>query len=192
MLTHTSFQLVSTNASGIALPLPVELGPLPLYLDDDGFYSVLGAPLSHVISEDQASGSPNVTLAYNPAKMPATPAPRRDKVFCQSSKCAGNRFAPPLPQYLYSSHRLTWRSGPHTCSRRSYTCNAPACARSTPFKTKHALNRHYMAIHLATRFDCPVPGCGNVGQEGIKRYDNLIAHMRNKHGASPAGGSSGE
>jgi len=34
----SSFQLVSTNASGIPLPLPAELGPLPLYPNGDSFY----------------------------------------------------------------------------------------------------------------------------------------------------------
>ena len=41
------FNLVCADAAGIAQPLPAELGPLPLYLDEDGFYSVLGPPLSH-------------------------------------------------------------------------------------------------------------------------------------------------
>ena len=41
------------------------------------------------------------------------------------------------------------------------------------------------------RFDCPVPGCENIGKKGIKRYDNLVAHMRNKHGVSQTGGSCG-
>jgi len=88
--TPVLFQLVSTNASENSLPLPVELGPLPLYLDEDGFYSVLGAPLSHVISEDQAG---RYALAHNPVNIPVTRTLPRDRVFCQSSKCGGNRFA---------------------------------------------------------------------------------------------------
>ena len=90
----------------------------------------------------------------------------------------------PFPLYLYAYllHLLTKRRGPHTCSRHSYTCNAPDCARPTPFGTKQALNRHYEVIHLAERIDCPVPGCKNVGENGIKRYDNLVAHVRNIHG----------
>ena len=87
----------------------------------------------------------------------------------------------------HPSHRLTWRRGPHTCSHRSYICWAPDCLRSTPFGTKQALNRHYEVIYLAERMDCPVAGCENVGEKGIKRYDNLVAHMKNKHGVSPAG-----
>ena len=78
------------------------------------------------------------------------------------------------------------------CFRRSYTCHAPDCTRPTPFKTRQALNRHYEVIHFAERFDCLVPGCKNVGEKGIKRYDNLVAHMRNKHGASPAAGLAAE
>ena len=88
----------------------------------------------------------------------------------------------PLPTYFYPWCWLTWGSGPHTCSRRSYTCNAPDCVLRTPFKTKQALNRHYEVIHLAVRINCPVLGCENIGEKGIKRYDNLVAHVRNTHG----------
>ncbi|KAG0640959.1 hypothetical protein HOY80DRAFT_1021617 [Tuber brumale] len=34
--------------------------------------------------------------------------------------------------------------------------------------------------------------CGNIGDKGIKRHDNLVAHIKNKHGALPAGGSQGD
>ena len=174
-----------TDATGIGQPLPTELGPLPLYQDDGGFYSVLGPPLGHPAQEDQATGSTNHALAYSPIDIPVTLTPPWEKVLCGSSKCSGNRFEPSPPaQYLYLSYRLIRSSGPHTCSRRSYTCKVPNCPRPAPFKTKQALNRHYEAIHLAQRFDCPVPGCENVGEKGIKRYDNLVAHMRNKHGYS--------
>jgi len=92
-----------------------------------------------------------------------------------------------LPLYSRPWHPLTWRSGPHTCSRRSFTCNVPECIRETPFATRQALNRHHESVHLAQRFNCPMPGCENVGEKGIKRYDNLVAHMKNQHGVSPAG-----
>ncbi|KAG0640957.1 hypothetical protein HOY80DRAFT_1115399 [Tuber brumale] len=156
----------------------LNLGPLPLYQDDDGFYSVLGPPLSHTTpGEDQANEPANAnvgnTLAYDRINISATLAPHRGRVFCGSSRCSGN-------------------SGPHTCSRRSFTCNAPGCPRPDPFNTKQALNRHYEVIHLGERLDCPVPGCENVGEKGIKRLDNLIAHLKNKHGALPAEGSHGD
>ena len=182
------FQLVSTNAAGVAHPLPAELGPLPLYRLDDGSYSVLGLPLNYLTLEAQANGSRDNALAYNPVNVSAALTLPRDKVFCGSFKCSGNRFAHPST-VLCSLRRLTWRRGPHSCSPRAYTCNAPACTRLTPFKTKQALNRHYEAIHLAQRIDCPVPGCENIGERGIKRYDNLVAHMKNRHGVSAAGGS---
>lgn len=178
--------ITKVNATGIGHPLPAELGPLPLYQDHDGFYSVLGPPLGHPAQEDQATGSSNQILAYSPIDIPLILTPPRDKVFCGSPKCSGNRFATPFSvlKSIYPSATLTQRSGPHTCSRRSYTCNAHNCTRPTPFKTKQAFNRHYEVIHLAQRFDCPVPGCVNVGENGVKRYDNLVAHMRNKHGYS--------
>ncbi|PUU80823.1 hypothetical protein B9Z19DRAFT_686479 [Tuber borchii] len=162
--------LVRAEVDLIAHSLPAELGPLPLHLDGDGFYSVLGPPLSHTIHEDQVNESTGGSLAYSHINTSAPLMPPRSKVFCGSLKCSGN-------------------SGPHTCSRRSYTCNAPSCTRPTPFRTKQALNRHYEAIHLAVRFNCPVPGCGNNNQNGIKRYDNLITHVRNKHSVSLVGGS---
>ena len=175
------FDLVSTNAAGIAHPLPAELGPLPLFQDEDGFYSVLGPSPCHTPREDHVDRPTNHTLANNPINIPGTITPPKDKVFCGSSRCSGNRFAPSTPLYAYPSHKLTLRSGPHTCSRSSYTCNVPNCDQPRPFKTRQALNRHYEAVHLAERFDCPVPQCENVGEKGIKRYDNLVAHMRNKH-----------
>ena len=190
---NSAFQLVSCDALGVAQPLPAELGPLPLYPLGNGYYSVLGPPLSYTIPEDYANESPNDALAYNNTGIDLTPTltPPKDKVFCRSSKCSVNRFVS-LLLYVYPSHQLTSLSGPHTCSPRSYTCKTPGCTRPTPFKTKQALNRHHEVIHLAERINCPFLGCENVGEKGIKRYDNLVVHMRNKHGVSPAGEASGE
>jgi len=187
------FKLISRDTLGVAQPLPTELGPLPLCPLGNGYYSVLGPSLGQAILEDHANGSPNDTLTYNNTGIDLAPTltPSRDKVFCGSSKCSGNRFAP-LPLYVYLSRQLTKRSGPHTCSPRSYTCTAPGCTRPTPFKTKQALNRHHEVIHLVERVDCLFPGCENVGEKGSKRYDNLVVHMRNKHGTSPAGGATRE
>ncbi|KAG0640953.1 hypothetical protein HOY80DRAFT_1135608 [Tuber brumale] len=170
-------QLVLVDAAGVACPLPAELGSLPLYQDDDGFFSVLGPPLSHTTpggdeANEPASISAGNTLAYDRINISATLAPHTGRVFCGSSRCSGN-------------------SGPHICSRRSFTCNAAGCPWLDPFKTKQALNRHYEAIHLGERLDCPVLGCDNVGEKGIKRLDNLVAHLKNQHGALPAGGSNG-
>ena len=178
----TVFHLVSTNAAWSAHPLPAELGPLPLFQDEDGFSSVLGPQLSHTPRNDHADRPTNHTLAYSPINFPGTLMHPRDTVFCGSSRCSGNRFAPSTPFYAYSSHKPTLRSGPHTCSRRSYTCNVPNCDWPTQFNTRQALNRHYEVVHLAERFNCPVPEGENVGEKGIKRYYNLVAHMRNKHG----------
>lgn len=90
---HTPYLLVATDATGIAQPLPAELGPLPLYQDDGGFYSVLGPSLSHATPQDQGYGSADGTLAYNCINSLATVSPHRNPVFCGSSKCPGNRFA---------------------------------------------------------------------------------------------------
>ncbi|KAG0640960.1 hypothetical protein HOY80DRAFT_1135610 [Tuber brumale] len=165
--------LVSTDDTGLGGPLPAALGSLPLYPLGGGFYTVLSPSLSHTTpGEDQANRSTHDTISHDTCNTSATLRPPRDKVFCGSSQCSGN-------------------SGPETCSHHSYTCNAPDCSRRDPFSTKQALSRHYEAIHLAERFDCPVPGCENVGEKGIKRLDNLVPHMKNKHGVSPASGSCG-
>ncbi|KAG0640955.1 hypothetical protein HOY80DRAFT_999730 [Tuber brumale] len=152
-------QLVSVDAAGVACPLPAELGPLPLYQDDDDFYSVLGPPLSHTTpggdeANEPASTNIGNTLAYQRINISAALTPHRGVVFCGSSRCSGNRF--------------------------------------DPFKTKQALNRHYEVIHLGERLDCPVLGCNNVGEKGIKRLDNLVAHLKNQHGALLAEGSNGD
>ncbi|KAG0640961.1 hypothetical protein HOY80DRAFT_1040482 [Tuber brumale] len=169
-LPSASLHLVLVDETGIAQPLPAELGPLPLYRHEDGYYSVLGPSLHSATPglEDQTNRSANDAVNTS-----TTLRSSRDKFFCG----------------LFRFWKQ--RSGPHTCSPGSYTCNAPHCSRQDPFRTKQALNRHYEAIHLAERFDCPVSGCDNVGEKGIKRLDNLVAHMKSKHGVSPASGSRG-
>ena len=76
-------------------PLPAELGPLPLYPEDNDFYSVLGPPPGDAISEDQASRSAANYLAYDCIDISAALTLPTEKVLCGSSKCRGNRFAPP-------------------------------------------------------------------------------------------------
>jgi len=110
-VTLEQFHLVSANAAGVTHPLPAELGPLPLYLDDDGFYSVLGPPLYHGTPVNQVSGSTNDALAYSPINISTTLKPPGGKVFCGSSRCSGNRFAPPsavlVHPYSHPQHQLT-------------------------------------------------------------------------------------
>ncbi|RPA90007.1 hypothetical protein L873DRAFT_1789008 [Choiromyces venosus 120613-1] len=172
--SHSTLDLILTDATGKALPLNPELGPLPLYLQDDGWCTVLGPPLSHItVGVNRDNHSTNNIPTVNNVGIPAPIIAPRDKVYCGSSRCVGN-------------------SGPHTCSSRSFTCDAPDCARATPFPTRQALNRHYEMIHLDERLDCPVPGCQNIGERGIKRYDNLVVHVRSKHGMTIVSGSQGD
>ena len=79
-----------------------------------------------------------------------------------------------------------YHSGPHTCAPGKFTCEVPNCSLAGTFKPKQAFNRHYRAMHHSDRVDCPVEGCVRVGAQGIKRADNLAAHMLNKHGISHA------
>ena len=92
-------------------------------------------------------------------------------------------FHPSTPTYRIAlTCTYDSRSGPHTCTSGGFTCEAPDCSWSGTFKTKQAFNRHYRAMHDSDRVDCPVKGCVRIGAQGIKRADNLAAHMLNKHG----------
>ncbi|RPB01319.1 hypothetical protein L873DRAFT_1803837 [Choiromyces venosus 120613-1] len=88
-------------------------------------------------------------------------------------------------------HRCAGNSGPHTCSRGAYTCEALGCTWPTPFKTRQALNRHIEMVHVVSCVDCPVLGCERVGENGIKRKGNLPSHLWNKHQIPSASGSQG-
>lgn len=93
--------LVRAEVDLIAHPLPAELGPLPLHLDGDGFYSVLGPPLSHTTHEDQVNKYTSGSLAYNHINTPAPLMPPRGKIFCESLKCSGNRFPSPSTPFIF-------------------------------------------------------------------------------------------
>ena len=95
--------------------LPPSLGPLPLYPDNDAFYSANNSLPSHATSTDHVwGGSPTDTLAYSPAGIntPAatTSAPLRTKVYCGSSKCSGNRFVPcsAVALFFASANIVKW------------------------------------------------------------------------------------
>ncbi|RPB01354.1 hypothetical protein L873DRAFT_678027 [Choiromyces venosus 120613-1] len=151
------FLAIAVGATGQSQPLSRTLGPLPLHRDGDGFYSVLGPSLKDP-----------TPLTLSQAAQPNNNIPVPN----------GNAA---LGTYHCGYHRCAGNSGPHTCSRCAYTCEALGCARSTPFKMKQALNRHIEMVHMVDRVDCPVPGCERVGENGIKRKVNLPSHLWNKH-----------
>ncbi|RPA91151.1 hypothetical protein L873DRAFT_1848401 [Choiromyces venosus 120613-1] len=163
------FTLVCFDESGKLLDLPAGLGDLPLHPDQDGWYSVLG-------SWDGTTDIPETANEVNeeiPENKIAIPIPQLNRprnarpilpiIFCEYDKCAGH-------------------CGPHACEPGRITCKAPSCSSSGNFKTKQAFSRHYLSKHLDDRVDCPVEGCPRVGVQGIKRKDNLAAHILNKHG----------
>lgn len=65
--------------------------------------------------------------------------------------------------------------------RRGYICDEAGCTWRSPFRRKQDLTRHREVIHLQRRYDCPIRGCERVGNKGIKRKDNLRAHVRGQH-----------
>ncbi|KAG0637826.1 hypothetical protein HOY80DRAFT_970795, partial [Tuber brumale] len=69
----------------------------------------------------------------------------------------------------------------HT-EKGGHFCNETGCAWKSPFPTKQGLHRHREVKHLNKRVDCPIPGCEKVGDKGIRRKDNLPAHVLKKHG----------
>ncbi|PUU74679.1 hypothetical protein B9Z19DRAFT_419184 [Tuber borchii] len=161
-------------------PLPPQLENLPLYLDDDGFYSVNGPrfhanhsqhPTAHLLDNQifkPVSQSPNTSS--NPHQPPINGLNKLEIPLCTSAPCI--RILAPPPQS---------QPNPRKFAQGEYICNEPDCAWKYPFPTKQGLTRHHEVKHLQKRFDCPIPGCESVGSRGIKRMDNLRAHVWNQH-----------
>ena len=139
------------------------LRPLPLHPEDDCLYSV-GQPFSYT---NTLTNDTPATLTPLPLELEFLPLQPEDDSFY-------SLLGPPLSRANASAK--------DTSSRGRYICDVPDCTWPSPFETKQALNRHYEVRHLSKRVDCPVPGCEMVGAKGIKREDNLRAHVRNKHG----------
>ena len=190
--------LVDHDELGYPVSLHPKFGNLPLHPDQDGWYSVLGSWNDAADNTNSTNWIGEGSLEQNDTIRPPAINPPRNghssppKIYCQYHKCSGNRFAIPFIQPYIPTYCITLtctnnpRSGPHTCAPGRFTCEAPNCSWSEPFKTKQAFNRHYRAKHRNDRVDCPVAGCVRVGAHGIKRADNLAAHMLNKHGISHA------
>ncbi|PWW77939.1 hypothetical protein C7212DRAFT_342357 [Tuber magnatum] len=163
-----SLSLVAFDERGNRLGLPAGLGDLPLHPDCDGWYSTIG-PWKDSATQTGTPDTGHEVNRENDSGTPVAPANRQrsthpgSRSFCRYNKCPGNIV-------------------PHTCAPSGFACRAPNCSWPGTFKTKQALNRHYRAKHLNDRVDCPVEGCVRVGDCGIKRADNLAAHLLNKHG----------
>ena len=187
---EVSYSLVGYDEQGHPIGLHPGLGNLPLHLDMDGWYSVLGSWNCAADNPNPANQISEANPENNLAILvpPRNAHPSLQRIFCLHPKCSGNRLAVPFDSAQYSSYCIILTctdnslSGPHTCAPGRFTCKAPNCTWSGIFKTKQAFNRHYRAIHLSDRVDCPIEGCVRVGAHGIKRSDNLAAHILNKHG----------
>ncbi|PUU80026.1 hypothetical protein B9Z19DRAFT_1063776 [Tuber borchii] len=176
---RSSFSLVGHDGRGQPIRLPPLLGNLPLHPEKDGWYSVLGSWNGATEDSNPANQISEVNSENNfPIPVPATCLPRNPhpsfpQIFRQYHRCSGNSIILTCTHNPYG--------GPHTCTQGRITYEASNCAWSRTFKTKQAFNRHYCARHLNDRVDCPVEECLRVGAHGIKRADNLAAHMLNKH-----------
>ncbi|KAG0637820.1 hypothetical protein HOY80DRAFT_1002307 [Tuber brumale] len=186
---------VSLDMSGKPQPLPAGLGNMPLYNDGDGFYSVNG-PLNLTILSCPAvpptSRDNRSTIRPSVGDLSSFPGENRRISPSRPQHCLNNdatsRFVTPPNPYsptpLNIHHSLiVLCSGSRTSFEgRSYLCGEPGYTWQSPFPTKHAFDGHYQVKHLNIRVDCPIPGCEKVGDNGIKREDNLPAHVLNKHG----------
>ncbi|RPB01304.1 hypothetical protein L873DRAFT_1788374 [Choiromyces venosus 120613-1] len=73
-------------------------------------------------------------------------------------------------------------------SKKSHHCLVPTCVKS--FGRSAELNRHMISVHrdyIATEkrgqlLSCTHEGCQRVGENGFKRKDNLVQHLRGVHG----------
>ncbi|CUS14000.1 unnamed protein product, partial [Tuber aestivum] len=160
------FELVSSDEFGAPHPLPRELGDLPLYPDEDGFYSVNG-PLD---------------LTILPSNVAVPPVDRGNHVTFHPLTNQTQHLADQQHPHISPHHRQRSSSHlsgePHTRpERRNHSCDQPGCAWPSSFSTRQALTRHREAVHLNLRVDCPIPGCERVGDKGISRKDNLPAHV---------------
>ena len=189
-LRPLSQDLFSARVRYNPLGLPAGLGNLPLHEERDGWYLVLGSWNCTTENPEKAnkeSKENNLDILLVPVN------PRRNArlgpiLICQYHKCSGNRLAilprPSCTGYIILACALPSNSGPNSCAPGQFTSDAPNCSWPGTFKAEQALNRHYRAKHLNDRVDCPVGGCLYVGGRGIKRADNLPAHLLNKHGIS--------
>ncbi|CUS12117.1 unnamed protein product [Tuber aestivum] len=75
-----------------------------------------------------------------------------------------------------------------TKSKKPHQC--PVCRCEKIFGRSAELKRHMASVHRdqvpkekrPVLLDCPHEGCGRVGENGFKRKDNLVQHLRGVHG----------
>ncbi|KAG0637824.1 hypothetical protein HOY80DRAFT_1138016 [Tuber brumale] len=162
----STFELVSFDKFRKPQPLPAGLGDQPLYRTDNGFYSVTGPLDLPVLPPCRA------VVCVN--------GDNHSTIHPSAADISGHSDQNPSLQYL-NDHVAS--RGPQTHpERKSYLCGKPGCTWKSSFPTKQGLDRHREVKHLNIRVDCPIPGCERVGDKGIKRKDNLPAHVLNKHG----------
>lgn len=190
--TLPEFTLVTFDNFGYRQPLPQGLGNLPLYPDQDGIFSVNG-PLDLTVSSSHETRAPvncdnQSTICplstsipgFSGQNLQVTPNRHLHHLYDNISRLVPSTTS---RASCYSFLSELFCSGPQARSKkRSYLCREPGCTWRFSFPTKQGLDRHHEVRHLDKRVDCPIPGCNKVGDKGIKRKDNLLAHVWNKHG----------
>lgn len=163
-------------------PAPAKPEGLPLFLDDDGFYSVNG-PAFHV----NHSEPPTTLLLDNQVSNPTSQSFNiffhlyEHPIVTTDELAIPFRVPESLPSIPIPALSSQSQYGVQEFPQGRYFCVEPGCTWLSPFETKQGLTRHQETTHLQKRRDCPIPGCERVGNKGIKRQDNLRAHVREQH-----------
>ena len=163
-------------------PAPSKPEGLPLFLEDDGSYSVNG-PALHV----NRSEPPTTHHLDSQVSNPTIQSSNISFDLHQHPIVTTDELAIPLwvpeshPPILIPALSPQSQHGVQEFPQGRYFCIEPGCTWLSPFETKQGLTRHRETKHFQKRRDCPIPGCKRVGNKGIKRKDNLRAHMQEQH-----------
>ncbi|RAO69341.1 uncharacterized protein BHQ10_005353 [Talaromyces amestolkiae] len=90
-----------------------------------------------------------------------------------------SRHPEPKPRTRKKDLSLVIDSYTHPRPAPTFECKWEGCNYPGTFKREHELIRHLRTIHITPlAHHCPVEGCDKV----CNRDDNLLQHMRNRHG----------
>jgi hypothetical protein len=105
----------------------------------------------------------------------------RPSTYSPTSKPSANSEETVKCDTAVSSPRGSPVSGPGVgCRRARYACPIPGCPSS--FTRTADLHRHDQTCHaLQKLFDCPKPRCRRKAENGFKRKDHLVKHLRSYH-----------
>ncbi|RPA96750.1 hypothetical protein L873DRAFT_1193291 [Choiromyces venosus 120613-1] len=150
------------NDFGMMKPQPSGPENLPLYPDDDGFYSVNGPAFHASHSKHPTTHPPGNQVSNSADQTPHISSNLRQNSF-HSANAVGELVSPPdipLPPSSLPTRFFRSNDNPQRfLQKKIYFCNEPGCTWPSPFPTKQGLTRHHQTKHLQKRQDCPIRGC---------------------------------